>query len=133
MEYILSYTKNPSFAILANDNYFIHLENRIGRITTQSKSAAIKHIDYLIQFKEALELPGYLQPRKLFYDDKHATYNFLVHYLYEKNTTVPKFSFEHDVMIIDGQHTTFELEVIPSIFVSDHFDINHNDYYKDLH
>lgn len=130
MEYTFNLTMNPSFGILASDEQFVHIESRIGQVTEFLKKGAVKHIDFLNNFKKEKKLKGFLQLRRLFFNDKSGTFECVVDYLtddlFEQR---PDFTIGVEQWIIEGQPTYMDLKIINCSFGSDHFDKNHRDYY----
>lgn len=130
MEYTFSLTMNPSFGILASDEQFVHIERRIGQVNDFVKKAAIKHIDFLDNLKKENKLKGYLQLRRLFFNDKNGTFECIVDYLTDNlNEPSPVFSISSEQWIIEGQPTYVDFQIINCSFGSDHFDKNHRDFY----
>ena len=133
MEYTFSLTMNPSFGIIASDEHFVHVERRIGQVNGFIKKATIKHIDFLDNLKKENKLKGYLQLRRLFYNDKSGTFECVVDYLTDiLNEAIPAFSIRSEQWIIEGQPTYVDFKIIRCSFVSDHFDKNHKDYYASV-
>jgi len=133
MNYIFSLTLNPSFAILSSKEQFVYIECRVGQVTDYFKDTAIKHVDYLNDFKIQNNLKGYLQLRRIFYNDKGGTYECVVDYLTDNNfEKIADFKLKNDIHIIDGNPTFFDFQIISSDFGSDHFDKNHRDFYSNI-
>lgn len=130
MEYTFNLTLNPSFGILSSKKHFVYLERRIGQVDEYIKDAAIKHAEYFDNFKNANNLKGYIQLRRLFFNDKSGSFDcvvdFLCDKLYEPEIDL---AFDQVVWIMEGQPTYVDFEIIKCGFASDHFDKNHREFY----
>ena len=130
MEYTFNLTMNPSFGILSSKGHFVHLESRIGQVDDYMKEAGIKHAEYFDNFKNIFNLKGYLQLRRLFFNDKRGSFDCVVDYLFDE-LYEPKIDlvFDQVLWIMEGQPSYVDFKIINSSFASDHFDKNHRDYY----
>lgn len=130
MENTLNLTKNPSFGIFSFKNHFIHLEVRIGQVNEFIKNVAIKHVEYLEKIKISYKLKGYLQLRRLFYNDKSGVFECVIDYLTDKDyEPKPDFTINNELEIIDGLPTYVDFKIVNCSLSSDHFDKNHRDFY----
>lgn len=129
MKYNFNLTTNPSFAIWSNEDYFIYLENRIGQVGVLLKNAVIEHIKFLESIKINNNLKGNLQIRKLFYDDKGGAFECIVDYIIEKTDGNDMNIVLEESVIIEGNPTYFNIQVIEESTISDHFHKNHRKYY----
>lgn len=131
MNYTLTLTANPSFAILTKGEHFVHIECRIGQIDKYIEESVLKHIEYFTKLKITKNLKGYLQLRRVFFNDKSSEFNCVVDYLkddfYENEEEL---DIKKSVNIIEGNYTYVDFKIIKSDFLSAHFDKNHRDYYK---
>ncbi len=131
MKYDFNLTMNPSFAILASEEQFVYIESRVGQVTDFEKDAVVRHVNFLDNLKKKRGFKGYLQLRRLFFDDKSGTFNCVVDYLTDSSIEQkPELSIGKDFEICPGQSTYFDLEIIKCSFTSDHFASNHRDFYK---
>lgn len=129
MEYNLTLTLNPSLGILSDENNFIYLENRIGQITNFIKNSAIKHIEFLEIFKKEKKLQGFLQIRRLFFNDKSAGFECTVDFLIDYSDNISEIELNSGIYLIEGIPTDFDIEIKKCSFASDHFHKNHKDFY----
>lgn len=130
MKYTFNLTINPSFGILASEEQFVYIERRIGQVDDFVKKAAIKHIDFLDNLKKENQLKGYLQLRRLFFNDKKGSFDCVVDYLTDDLIELrPDFTISIVQEIIEGLPSNVNLKIINCSFSSDHFDKNHREYY----
>lgn len=131
MNYNLSLTKDPSFAILSAEDSFIHLEKRIGQVDEKFAYEVIVHIEWLKLMKAEMGLKGYLQIRKIWNDDKNGGYVCYADYLTDKlEEESAKLLFPNQSMPVVGSKTILEVNIIEEDFYSDRFKKNHRDYYE---
>ena len=131
MNHILTLTANPSFAVLSTEGHFVHIECRIGQVSKFIEESVLKHIEYFNKLKRSRNFKGYLQLRRVFFNDKSADFTCVVDYLKDNSEEQEnEIQIEKEISIIDGIYTYIDFEVIESSFASAHFDRNHRDYYK---
>lgn len=123
----------PNRWVVAHRGYYFHLSNRIG----SNHSLHLSSIDNRINDIESIDLPkGHaLRPRAVYYDDKNGHYTWYIDYMYPHKQE-PKISrFEllrklgNDYALEDGQMYNFDIAFNYYLPSSDHFDIDHYDYY----
>ena len=130
MNQILILTANPSFAILSTNEHFVHIECRIGQVNKFIEESVLNHIEYFNKIKESKNLKGYLQLRRVFFNDKGAEFTCVVDYLKDDSDGFEEeLKIEKEVSIVDGIYTYIDFKLIDSSFISSHFDKNHRDYY----
>lgn len=126
-------TENPNHWIVNYRGYYFHLSNRIGSYGEMHFS----NIEKRIKEFEKLPFPQkhWLRPRALYYDDKNGNYTFYLDYLIPYNekpfmnhSTIKRLL--HDGEVIDGQFYKFDIYIYTYMDSSDHFDLDHYDYYR---
>lgn len=125
-------TEYPNRWIANYDGYYLHLANRIG----SDESMHFDIIEAKLKEMKSLKLleDHMLCPRAIYYDDKHGDYVFFIDYLFPYNSKQIydiedfKAALGHQ-QIFNGQWFTFDLQEYSYFKYSDHYDINHYDFY----
>ncbi|SMF92270.1 Restriction endonuclease [Paenibacillus uliginis N3/975] len=127
-------TENPNRWIINIMGYYIHLSNRIGSYAEVHLESIKKRINAI----EKISMPEFhsIRPRAVYYDDKNGSYTWYVDYLYPTKE-IPYLSHEsikrllgHGNVLEDGQYYSFDVHIYPVNSGSDHYDIDHYDYYQ---
>lgn len=126
-------TETPSHWVVNYKGYYFHLANRIG----SQVDFHFGSIQERIKEFEAINLPDKheLRPRFLYFDDKNGNYIWYLDYMYPANelpvynTALLKYHLRDEYAFEDGQFYTFDIQIRSYSSYSDHFDIDHNDYY----
>ncbi len=131
-------TPEPNRWIANYRGYYFHLTNRIG----STRDHHLASIEARIAEIEAIKMPNedFLRPRAIFYDDKHGAYTWYIDYMRprdkaETGTTAPSISellqrLGDGYSWTDGQMYTFDINQREYIAWSDHYDMDHYDYYR---
>lgn len=127
-------TEKPNRWIVNYKGYYFHLSNRIGsasQMHLQSIAARVAEI-------EAIQLPGqhHLRIRAVYYDDKNGGYRWYLDYLRPRGqmpyVSTPKLKeiLKDGWALEDGQSYNFDIVQRNTSPSSDHFDMDHYDYYS---
>ncbi|CAG9273081.1 restriction endonuclease [Burkholderia cepacia] len=128
-------TESPNRWIVNYRGYYFYLSNRVGSradVHLESIAARVAEI-------EAIDLPGdhHLRIRAVYYDDKHGGYTWYLDYLRPYRNLVPvsiaslKRRLKDGWGFEDGQTYHFDIVVRSTSPSSDHYDVDHYDYYED--
>jgi hypothetical protein len=134
----------PSFWAANYKDYFLYLASR-----TSNLFPKLRDVEEIVARLESIKLPNgkdwaehYLRPRGVHFDDKHEQYSVFADYLYplgkEKRTLTPK---QIDAVLKDGEGlysdrqsmwklTFWDIRYVSTNQVSDHFHLDHKDYYE---
>jgi hypothetical protein len=130
-------TREPNRWIANYRGYYFHLTNRIGSTCNHHLASIEARITQI----EAINLPEehFLRPRAIFYDDKHGAYTWYIDYMRPRgskkaSSDTPPISellqrLGDGYSWTDGQIYTFDIREREYIGWSDHYDIDHYDYY----
>lgn len=138
-------TLSPSLWAAHHQGYFVYLASR-----TAHAFPELADVEEIIRRLESITLPHdepfheqYLRPRAVYFDDKHEQYTVYVDYLFPKGDADDSrmSSDELRSLLKDGQGlysggeamwklTTWDILCIPTDQVSDHFHVDHKDYYQ---
>ncbi|SDZ16230.1 restriction endonuclease [Tindallia californiensis] len=136
-------TYSPAFWAANYKDYFVYLSSR-----TANTFPELKHVEDIIDRLESIKLPKgdewqghYIRPRAIYFDNKHEQFSVFADYLYPSNEEgeVLKPS-DINKLLKDGQGlysesnlmwliTFWDIRYVPSFQLSDHFHLDHKDYY----
>lgn len=132
--WVISQTDIPNAWRVNYKGYYFHLANRIGSNASIHFESIVNRINEI----EALRFPDghFLRIRAIHYNDKGAEYSWYLDYLYPTEELMHKLPDElgrnlgHGYVLDDGQSYNFDIQVYSYNGYSDHFDIDHYDYYE---
>lgn len=127
-------TENPNYWIVNFNGYKFHLSNRIGSNCDYHFYSIKKRLSEI----ESIQLPRdqYIRLRAIYYDDKNGNYTWYLDYMYARdsksilNIENIKAYLGNECVWEDGQVYNFDIISYQFFPFSDHFDIDHYDYYK---
>lgn len=127
-------TEAPNDFVAHYRGYVFHLSNRIGSSITHH----LVSIEMRIAELEAIELPKghFIRPRSVWYNDKSGEYVWYIDYMrpHEEIRAISKaFLLDHlkdGWALEDGQLYCWDINFVKYHPYSDHFDIDHYDYYS---
>lgn len=138
-------TQDPKLWMAHYKKYFIYLSSR-GSLTFGGLEFVEKMIDIIESFKgiDKKELIGierwtnnreYLVPRAIHYDDKNSRFTVFLDYMFDigekpkaREVDLDNY-FNEENWNVEGAFVTWDICFVQAIFSSDHFSINHKDYY----
>jgi len=137
-------TNSPSFWAANFKDYYIYLSSRTSNIFP-----SLKEVEEIIRRLESIPLPKgkdwehhYIRPRGVYFDNKHEQFVVFADYLYPRgeSETVLKPDAINDILqdgmglYSDGNGmwylTHWDVEYIETSQISDHFHLDHKDYYE---
>ncbi|WHH58832.1 restriction endonuclease [Petroclostridium sp. X23] len=139
-------TQDTKFWMAYFKKYFIYLSSRDSLTFSE-----LKFVEKIIEITEAFngidrkELIGierwtnnieYLVPRAVHYDDKNTNFTVFLDYMFysgeKPKARAVDFNeyFNQDNWNVDGACVKWDIRFVEANFASDHFRINHKDYYK---
>ncbi len=137
-------TQSPSFWAANYKDYFLYLSSR-----TANTFPALSDVEEIIRKLESIKLPErkswdrhYIRPRAVYFDNKHGNFIVFADYLYPKDeydSIVPPQEIKK--VLQDGMGlysngasmwyiTHWDIRYIPCSQISDHFHLDHKDYYE---
>jgi Restriction endonuclease len=126
-------TEYPNHWVVIFRGYYFHLCNRIG----SSGEYHLETISRRISEIEAISLPDshVIRIRSVYYDDKNGVYNWYLDYMYpyDQEPSLGTAEIAHRLGsddVLDGQMYFFDVVARSYIKSSDHFDLDHYDYYS---
>lgn len=136
-------TRSPSLWAANYKDYFLYLSSR-----TAHTFPTLKDVEEIVRRLESVKLPEgetwgrhYLRPRAVYFDNKHEQYTVFADYLFpEKKDVPPLVPDAINEVLRDGQGlysdgsgmwclTFWDVRYVPTTQVSDHFHLDHKDYY----
>lgn len=128
-------TEKPNHWVVNYKGYYFHLSNRIGsRCESRLESISNRIIDIeKIQFPEK----HFIRLRAVHYDDKNGNYSWFLDYMHPHDERPTYAAPDIKEILGDGsvlddyQFHHFDVKTIQYLEHSDHYDPDHNDYYKD--
>ena len=137
-------TDSPSFWAANYKDYFLYLASR-----TANTFPALEEVEFIVQRLESIALPigedwrqHLLRPRAVYFDNKHENFVAFADYLFPedgrgelvKPQRINEVLRDGEGLHSDGQAswypTFWDIRYIPTMQVSDHFHLDHKDYYE---
>lgn len=144
MPWKLYNTTRPSFWAANYKDYFLYLGSR-----TSNLFPKLRDVEGIVARLEMVQLPRgtnwnehYLRLRGVYYDDKHGHYSVFADYLYprgKEKKTLPPQQIEAvlkngQALYSDGERignlTFWDIRYVSTSQISDHFHLDHKEYYK---
>ena len=126
-------TTSPSFWAANYKDYFLYLSSR-----TANTFPELRDIEKFIKRIESISLPEqhYLRIRAVYFDNKHCQYVVFLDYLYPSGDDKQVISVENILQQEDRNdwlwtQTYWDIKYINCYILSDHFHLDHKDYYID--
>lgn len=140
-------TYDSKFWMAYFQRYFIYLSSR-DSLTFTELSFVEKLLGIMEGFNKIdkrellgsdsfLNFTEYLMPRAVHYDDKNTVFTVFLDYIFHRDEKPKARKVDFDDYfnvknnIVDGVSIEWDVKFIETSFYSDHFQVNHKDYYKD--
>jgi len=137
---------SPSFWAANYKDYFLYMSSRDASTypDLQDIETMVKKLEEIPVFKDKKYGfdSHYLRIRAVYFDNKHESYVVFVDYIYPKNCKKEKIMLPKEInkylktgqgLYSDGQSmwmlTDWDVRYVPAITTSDHFHLDHKDYY----
>lgn len=129
-------TEDPNHWVVNYRGFYFHMSNRIGSARDYHLPSIAAVISNVEDIQKGLPEDHHLRVRSVYYDDKNGGYKWFVDYL--RPHREPKAIERHEIAVRlkdewvheDGQYYSFDIALRTTSPTSDHFDVDHYEYYR---